>query len=187
VRRKANHYLTGRDGGRDIDLRRFALEGMRLYGRLDTVEDGILHLQDDLAKNLDGADAVYNGICGLIDRHIAEQEIAAPPGAHYQPVWAPESAPATLDPTAAGITGIVWSTGFRPDWSWVELPIFNGAGYPVHRRGVTAMDGAYVLGLPWLHTWGSGRFVGVGRDAGFLAERITAQFGVVPQKLKAVG
>ncbi len=184
VRRKANHYLTGRDGGRDIDLRRFALEGMKLYGRLDTVENGVLRFQDDLVKNLDGADAVYNGICGLIDRHIAEQGIDAPEGAHYQPVWQPETAPAALDPAAAGITSIVWSTGFRPDWSWVELPIFNGAGYPVHHRGVTAMDGAYVLGLPWLHTWGSGRFVGVGRDAGFLAERIADQFGLAPAQLK---
>ena len=186
VRRKANHYLTGRDGGRDIDLRRFALEGMTLYGRLDTVEDGVLHFQDDLAKNLDGADTVYNGICGLIDRHIAEQRIDAPPGAHYRPVWAPETAATMLDPTVAGITGIVWATGFRPDWSWVELPIFNGAGYPVHRRGITAMEGAYVLGLPWLHTWGSGRFVGVGRDAGFIADGIAAQFASVPQ-LQAVG
>jgi putative flavoprotein involved in K+ transport len=192
VRRKANHYLTGRDGGRDIDLRRFALEGMRLYGRLDTVESGVLRFQDDLAKNLDGADAVYNGICGLIDRHIAEKGIDAPPAPHYEPVWQPPAcqngtAPATLDPAAAGITSIVWSTGFRPDWSWVELPIFNGAGYPVHRRGVTAIEGAYVLGLPWLHTWGSGRFVGVGRDAGFLAEHLTAKLGLMPQTLEAVG
>jgi putative flavoprotein involved in K+ transport len=187
VRRRANHYLTGRDGGRDIDLRRFALEGMRLYGRLDRVEDGILQFQDDLATNLDGADAVYNGICGLIDRHIAEQGIDAPPGAHYQPVWSPETAVAALDPAAAGIAGIVWSTGFRPDWSWVELPIFNGAGYPVHRRGVTPMEGAYVLGLPWLHTWGSGRFVGVGRDAGHLAECIGAQLDLAGYALEAVG
>jgi putative flavoprotein involved in K+ transport len=191
VRRKANHYLTGRDGGRDIDLRRFALEGMQLFGRLNSVEDGILRFQDDLAQNLDSADSVYNGICGLIDRHIAEQGIAAPPGAHYQPVWAPPAAPGALDPVAAGITSIVWSTGFRPDWSWVELPIFNGAGYPVHRRGVTATEGAFVLGLPWLHTWGSGRFVGVGRDAGFIAARIAARFGLSPHsndhELEAVG
>jgi putative flavoprotein involved in K+ transport len=187
VRRKANHYLTGRDGGRDIDLRRFALEGMQLYGRLETVGDGVLRFRDDLTQNLDGADAVYNGICGLVDRHIAEQGIDAPPGAHYRPVWVPARTAAALDPAAAGITGIIWSTGFRPDWSWVELPIFSGAGYPVHRRGITAMEGAYVLGLPWLHSWGSGRFVGVGRDAGFLADRIGEQLGRVPELLKAVG
>jgi putative flavoprotein involved in K+ transport len=57
----------------------------------------------------------------------------------------------------------------------------------VHRRGITALDGAYVLGLPWLHSWGSGRFVGVGRDAGYIAERIAAQFDLAPAKLKAVG
>ena len=137
-------------------------------------------------SNLDNADTVYNGICALIDRHIAEQGIDAPAGAHYQPVWAPDSALASVDPAAAGITGIVWSTGFRPDWSWVELPIFNGAGYPVHRRGVTVMEGAYVLGLPWLHSWGSGRFVGVGRDAGFLAERIGARLSLAAHPLEAV-
>jgi putative flavoprotein involved in K+ transport len=54
----------------------------------------------------------------------------------------------------------------------VDLPMFDGSGYPTHRRGVTATEGLYVLGLPWLHTWGSGRFVGVGRDGAFLAARI---------------
>ena len=122
VRRKANHYLTGRDSGRDIDLRRFALEGMVLHGRLLDVEQGVLRFGDDLARNLDAADAVYNGICGLIDRHIAEQRIAAPAGEHYSPVWAPEASPATLDPVAADVTSIVWSTGFRPDWSWGRTP-----------------------------------------------------------------
>lgn len=77
-----------------------------------------------------------------------------------------------LDPVAQGITSVVWSTGFRGDWSWIDLPIFDGAGYPSHKRGVTSMPGIYVLGLPWLYTWGSGRFVGVGRDAAFLADRI---------------
>ena len=71
---------------------------------------------------------------------------------------------------------MIWTTGFRSDWSWVELPIFDGAGYPTHRRGVTSMDGVYVLGLPWLYTWGSGRFVGVGRDAEFISKHIAVRF-----------
>ena len=121
VRRKANHYLTGRDGGRDIDLRKFALEGVRLYGRLSDVCGGRLVFADDLARNLDAADAVYNGICGLIDKHIAESRIAAPPGAPYAPVWHPAAVPADLDPVAAGITSVVWATGFTADWSWVDL------------------------------------------------------------------
>src|SRR5271155_4926573 len=88
VRKNANHYLTGRDGGRDIDLRKFALEGMSLYGRLRDVEGGRLMFADDLAKNLDNADRVYNGICGLIDDHITRNAIDAPASPHYEPVWA---------------------------------------------------------------------------------------------------
>ena len=172
VRKNANHYLTGRDGGLDIDLRKFALEGMSLYGRLNDVEGGRLIFADDLAKNLDNADRVYNGICGLIDDHIARNAIDAPASPHYQPVWAPAGTPTELDLSKAGISTIIWTTGFRSDWSWVELPIFDGAGYPTHRRGVTSMDGVYVLGLPWLYTWGSGRFVGVGRDAAYLTQHL---------------
>ena len=172
VRKKANHYLTGRDGGRDIDLRKFASEGMHLYGRLTDFTDGSLRFANDLEKNLDAADTSYNNICAMIDKYIDAQNIAAPPGHRTTPIWRPESPVTALDPLAQGITSVIWSTGFRADWSWVDLPIFDGAGYPTHTRGVTAMPGIYVLGLPWLYTWGSGRFVGVGRDAGFLAERI---------------
>jgi putative flavoprotein involved in K+ transport len=174
VRKNANHYLTGRDGGRDIDLRKFALEGMVLYGRLVDVRDGTLQFADDLGKNLDNADRVYNGICGLIDDHIARNAIDAPVSAHYQPVWQPAGTLTGLDPRKSGVGTVIWTTGFRSDWSWVDLPIFDGAGYPTHRRGVTSMDGIYVLGLPWLHTWGSGRFVGVGRDAAHICGHIAS-------------
>jgi putative flavoprotein involved in K+ transport len=60
---------------------------------------------------------------------------------------------------------VIWATGFSPDWSYVQLPIFDKTGYPTNRRGVTSVPGVYVLGLPWLWTWGSGRFLSVGRDA----------------------
>ncbi len=175
VRKNANHYLTGRDGGRDIDLRRFALEGMKLYGRLKDVENGVLKFGEDLAANLDNADRVYNGICGLIDDHIAKAGIDAPVGAHYEPVWQPSGIPTEFDLANSNIKSIIWTTGFRSDWSWVELPMFDGAGYPTHKRGITSVDGAYVLGLPWLYTWGSGRFVGVGRDAEYVADSIVAK------------
>jgi len=179
VRKSANHYLTGRDGGRDIDLRRFALEGMSLYGRLTDIRDGRLKFAEDLTRSLDNADRVYNGICGLIDDHITRNAIDAPPSPHYEPVWQPAASVGELDPVAAGISTIIWTTGFRSEWSWVELPIFDGAGYPTHRRGVTSMDGVYVLGLPWLYTWGSGRFVGVGRDAEFISVQIAGNLSAI--------
>ncbi|MFF0947952.1 MSMEG_0569 family flavin-dependent oxidoreductase [Rhizobium leguminosarum] len=184
-----NHYLTGRDGGRDIDLRKFALEGMALYGRMSGVAAGRMLFEPNLKANLDGADRVYNGINALIDRHIAEKGIDAPLGSPYVPVWEPEAEIAELDLKAEGITSVVWATGFSPDWSFVGLPIFDGNAYPVHRRGVTAVDGVYVLGLPWLWTWGSGRFLSVGRDAehvvGHLAARRSAQTSSLKQSVSA--
>ena len=177
VRKQANHYLTGRDGGRDIDLRRFAKEGMQLHGRLMEVDGTVLRFGDDLVKNLENADIVYNGICALIDRHIADSGIEAPAGEPYKPVWQPGATVDTLDLKAIGVSTVIWATGFRSDWSLVDMPFCDESGYPRHMRGVTAIDGVYVIGMPWLHTWGSGRFLNVGRDAEHIAERIAERRG----------
>lgn len=174
VRDNTNHYVTGRDGGRDIDLRRFAREGMELYGLLSGFDGGRFELQPNLRDNLDHADGVYNGINASIDRHIAARGIEAPPPSVYTPVWEPAEERTRLDLAAAGIASVIWCIGFSPDFAWVDAPVFNGRGAPVHRRGVTNEPGLYFLGLPWLHTWGSGRFSGVARDALYLAERIEA-------------
>ncbi|UIF90998.1 MSMEG_0569 family flavin-dependent oxidoreductase [Cupriavidus sp. UYPR2.512] len=174
VRDNTNHYVTGRDGGRDIDLRRFATEGMELYGVLEDYRDGQLHFAPDLRQSLDDADATYNRINASIDKFIAERGIEAPPGSVYEPVWVPEAERTALDPQATGVSTIIWCIGFRPDFNWLEVPVFNGRGYPGHERGVTAQAGLYFLGLPWLHTWGSGRFSGVARDAEYLASLIAA-------------
>jgi putative flavoprotein involved in K+ transport len=93
VRFRANHYVTGRDGGHDIDLRQFAREGMRLYGRLLDVRRGQLSFDTDLAKNLDAADAVSEGIKDSIDAYLVSAGIAAPTEARYQPVWQPAGSP----------------------------------------------------------------------------------------------
>jgi putative flavoprotein involved in K+ transport len=180
-RHDTNHYVTGRDGGRDIDLRAFAREGMGLYGRMRGIAGSRMLFEPNLRANLDGADAVYNGINALIDRHIAEKGIAAPPPSTYVPVWEPEAEPTQLDLEAAGVTSVIWATGFRPDWSFVRLPIFDGTGYPVHRRGLTGVPGLYVVGLPWLWTWGSGRFLSVGRDAEFIVRDLVSQYRRTPQ------
>ena len=174
VRDNTNHYVTGRDGGRDIDLRKFASEGMQLYGVLEDFADGALRFKGNLRANLDSADETYNRINASIDRFIAQNGIDAPPGEPYRPVWTPEQERTSLDLATSGIGSIVWCIGFQPDFSWIDLPVFNGRGYPGHARGVTAQEGLYFLGLPWLHTWGSGRFSGIARDAAWLADRISA-------------
>jgi putative flavoprotein involved in K+ transport len=191
VREKTNHYVTGRDGGRDLDLRKFALEGMRLYGLLAGVEGSQLSFAPGLKENLDGADAVYNGINRSIDAHIEKQQIAAPPPSVYTPVWAPEQEVLSADLVALGITSIVWCIGFRTDYAWVELPVFDAHGHPLHRRGVTDVAGLYFLGLPWLNTWGSGRFSAVGSDAQYIVgkihEAISAEQATETLELRALG
>lgn len=173
VRFRANHYVTGRDGGRDIDLRAFARDGMRLHGRLTGIAARQLSFADDLAANLDAADAVSEGIKDSIDLYIAASGVAAPDEARYTPVWTPDlDGPSRLD--TGEIAAVVWCTGFGRDHRWIELPLFDGRNYPTHRRGVSTVPGVYLLGLPWQHTWGSGRFCGVGDDAEYLAERIVA-------------
>ncbi len=173
ARKEANHYVTGRDGGRDIDLRAFARDGMALHGRLLGARGAQLELAGDLPRNLDAADATADRIKDAIDRWIESQGIDAPVEDRYVPVFEPAGdGGGTLDLDAAGIRTIIWATGFVPDWSWVKLDAFDDAGYPTHERGVTEVPGLYVVGLPWLHTWGSGRFAGVARDAEHLAEQI---------------
>lgn len=174
VRLRANHYMTGRDGGRDIDLRAFAAQGMRLHGRLSTIDGTAVTFAADLAANLDNADAVAEGIKDAIDRWITATGAEAPPEARYVPGWQPPPGGSAIDLHEAGISAVVWSTGFHRDHRWIEVPVFDGRGYPTHDRGVTSCPGLYFLGLPWQHTWGSGRFAGVARDAAHLSGAIAA-------------
>jgi putative flavoprotein involved in K+ transport len=169
---KTNHYVTGRDGGRDIDLRRFAAEGMQLYGTLSNGKDSRLFFAPSLQSALDKADSVYNSICADIDAHIERNGIDAPPASRYSPVWAPVSEPTELDLAEHGVTSIVWAIGYRPDYRWIEASAFDGAGRPMQTRGVTEVEGLTFIGLPWMHTWGSGRFLGIDRDAQYVASTI---------------
>jgi putative flavoprotein involved in K+ transport len=175
ARSNTNHYVTGRDGGREIDLRKFSLEGMQLYGRLKTISSSHLEFWDDLKQNLDRADAVANNIKKSIDAFIEKNQIEAPTEPPYKPVWEPDEAVLKLDYEKANIGAVIWSTGYQPNFSWIEVPVFDGKGYPGHDRGVTGVQGLYFLGLPWLYTWGSGRFSGIARDATYLADYIAAR------------
>ncbi len=172
VRDKTNHYVTGRDGGRDIDLRLRAIEGMQLYGKLIGMQGRTVAVAPDLARNLDAADEVGESIKRSIDGWIAKQEIEALVEAAYVPPWRPAAERTSIDCAALGITSVIWCIGFRMNFSWVELPVFDERGAPRHRRGVTEQEGLYFLGLPWLHSWGSGRFSGIARDSEHVAEQI---------------
>lgn len=179
AREKTNHYVTGRDGGRDIDLRAFASEGMQLYGLLDAGTGTTLDFRPGVADALDMADHTYNSICRDIDAYVEHERIDAALGSPYEPVWEPDpvldSRTRSLDLAAAGVTSIVWAIGYRADYRWVDIGAFAGNGRPVHERGVSQVPGLYFLGLPWLHTWGSGRFLGIAADAEHVVGQITGR------------
>lgn len=171
---KTNHYVTGRDGGRDIDLRRFAAEGMKLYGTLSGGKDATLTFEPSLREALDKADAVYNSICADIDAYVERSGLrgsVAPPS-RYAPLWEPDCEATELDIGSAGVTSVVWAIGYRPDYRWIEASAFDGGGRPMQNRGVTEVEGLTFVGLPWMHTWGSGRFLGIDRDAKHIAQKI---------------
>ncbi len=179
VRKSTNHYVTGRDGGRDIDLRKFALEGMQLLGRFEDYQNGELVFRPDLNQNLDMADATYNRINASVDDYITKNNIETDePASKYQPVWTPAQEITHIDLIQENITSIIWCIGFRPDYSWIDLDIFKDDGYPQHDRGITIDSDVTFIGLPWLHTWGSGRFMDVAKDAEFISAHVTQQLNV---------
>lgn len=175
ARHKTNHYMSGRDGGHEIDLRQFALKGVKLYGSLADIRGTRVSFAPDLTKNLDEADEVYCSIRRDIDNYITKAGIAAPVEPPFEKAWLPAAEPASLDLRAAGITSIVWASGFKANYTWIDLPAFDGRGHPRFTRGVSPVPGLYFLGLPWLHTWGSGRFLGVANDARHLVDVIVAR------------
>ena len=124
---------------------------------------------DPDARALDSADAVYNSICRDIERlHRASHGVEAPTQAQgTRRCGSPRASPrrsSILLSTAS--PSIIWAIGYRADYSWIKVGVFDGSGRPTHRRGEThSAQGLYFVGLPWMHTWGSGRFLGVAADA----------------------
>src|SRR5262249_7942077 len=81
--------------------------------------------------------------------------------------------PLLEDGRTAEVANIVWCTGFRPDFGWIDLPVFGADGYPVHSRGVVEGESAlYFVGLPFLYSLASSTVGGVGRDGEYIAHQI---------------
>ena len=172
---KTNHYMSGRDGGLEIDLRRFVVDdGLALYGSVCGMDGWKISFLPDLEKNLDDADRSYVGICEQIDAYIERSGIEAPPAPPFEKVWWPKTEITEIDTKALGVTSIIWSIGFRPDYSWIDVDVFDDKGRPIFDRGVCDVPGLYFVGLAWLNTWGSGRFLAIDEDSRFLSEGIAA-------------
>lgn len=170
---KTNHYMTGRDGGHEIDLRKFATQGVSLYGSVSGMDGKTIRFLPDLEKNLDDADDSYIGIRRVIDDYIDRNGIDAPTEPAFHKVWRPDQEITEIDCDREGINAILWAIGFQPDYGWIDVDVFDERGRPVFRRGVCREAGFYFIGLGWLNTWGSGRFLGIDEDSRHLVGHIS--------------
>jgi len=171
--------VSGAHGGHTVDFRQLAAKGMTLVGLTESYADGVLHFAPDLADNLAGGDANYLSVLDEADAYIARNGLDLPEepdariiGPHPRCVTNPVL---ELDLAAAGISAIIWATGFSVDFSWLKVDAFDANGRPKHQRGVSAEPGVYFLGLPWLSQRGSSFIWGVWHDAKHLADHIATQ------------
>jgi putative flavoprotein involved in K+ transport len=168
----ANPHLSGHGGGHEINLRRFAAEGTTLLGRLEAFEGERVRLVPDLGANLAAADRFFDErFRQLIDTFIERAGIDAPPDDRVQLDYEPPEI-RELDLAREGISTVLWTTGYRLDYGWIDLPIFDSMGFPRQTRGVSEVPGLYFIGSLWQHTQASATLVGVDLDARALAERM---------------
>ena len=169
--------VSGALGGHTVDFRKLAAQGMVLLGRAGTYADGVLHFATDLAQNIARGDAHYLSVLDTADAYAAREGLDLPPEPEAR-VFLPDPECMTrpvlsLDLAGAGITSIIWATGYVQDFGWLQMDAFDDKGRPRHLRGVAEVPGLYFLGLPWLARRASPFIWGVWHDADYLAERIT--------------
>jgi putative flavoprotein involved in K+ transport len=178
----ASAHSTGKDGGHTINLHQFMRDGVVLLGHIQSIQGYRIALAPDMKKNLAKADKFEVDFVKQIDEYIESNGVEAPienlpkldDGFKGEEIL-------ELDLKTAGISSVIWSTGYKFDFSLVKLPAFDEDGYPLQKRGVTEFPGIYYIGLPFLTRFKSGLIAGVGDDAAHVAEHIDAH--TVPRPL----
>jgi len=171
--------VSGAYGGHTIDFRRLAAQGMTLVGRTESFEDGVMHFAPDLAGNLARGDTNYLSVLDEADVYVARNGLDLPEEPDARNIgpdpYCVTNPVLEVNLAEAGITSIVWATGFAVDFGWLKVDAFDEGGRPKHRRGVSAEPGIYFLGLPWLSRRASSFIWGVWHDAKYLADHIATQ------------
>ena len=167
---------TGAYGGHTIDFRDYARQGMILLGRAETANKEGMTFAADLAENLAHGDATYVAFLDFVDAHVertgmdvpvdlAARAIAPTPAAMHQPI-------SRLKFRESGIGAVIWATGYDLDFGWIDIPVLDERGAPIHDKGVTQFPGLYFLGLNFLSKFSSSFLIGVAGDAERLASDI---------------
>jgi putative flavoprotein involved in K+ transport len=176
---RVNPSITGAYGGYTIDFRRFAADGITLLGRVLAARDGVLDIAPDLAERLANGDIYHAAFLDMLDAHVERHGLNLPDDPAARAVLA--DSPCVIEPMRrldlgkSDIHAVIWATGYGVDFDWIDLPVRDGSGEPLHRGGVSDVPGLYFLGLPFLTKMHSAFLSGVGDDAAVLAERIAAR------------
>jgi putative flavoprotein involved in K+ transport len=171
--------ITGAYGGHTLDFRQLAAQGVRLLGHLRAAHDDWLDFAPDLAATLAHGDTAYAGFLDLVDEHVERSGLNVPlepsarsklpdPSDLIEPLRA-------LNLCGASIGSVIWATGYGFDLSWIDVPVVDAHGEPVHRHGITDVPGMSFIGLQWLSKMTSSFLSGVGDDAARLADDIAGR------------
>jgi putative flavoprotein involved in K+ transport len=167
--------ITGVGGGRDINLRRLRADGVKMLGRLRDISVGRIFLADDLEQHLLEGEAWFASFRKSMDEYAVANGLNLPEEPAEKSASKSESQRPILELDGTAISAVIWATGFRYDFNWVNLPVFNDSGEPLQRRGVSPCPGFYFLGLRRMHTMKSSILEGVGDDAAYIAEHLAAR------------
>ena len=171
--------VSGARGGHTVDFRRLAHQGVTLVGLTKAFDGTHVTFEADLARNIASGDENYLSLLDAADAYIARNGLDLPEEPEARAIPADPSCLTEplreLDLQEAGVTSIVWATGYAVDFGWLQVDAFDEKGKPKHQRGVSKEPGIYFLGLPWLSRRGSAFIWGVWHDAKHIADHIVTQ------------
>ncbi|MCU0254266.1 MAG: NAD(P)-binding domain-containing protein [Acidobacteria bacterium] len=178
LRAQPSLQLMGSATDGEVGLPDLAREGVRIVGRALAGTGTRIRLGRDLPDESAASEARRRRLLSRIDAHIADAGIDVPPEPEaWRPVWPPDPGPCELDLRAEGIGTVVWATGYRRAYPWLNVPVLDAEGEIRADRGVAAAPGLFVLGLPFQRHRASVFIDGVGRDAEALLPHIARHLG----------
>ena len=171
--------LAGYPDSRDVDLNALTDLGVRLIGRLVGIRDGLAQFSGSLANQAALSDLKMNRLLDLIDDWAVRNEVLGDVESpqRFERTRVPALPPLSLDLRRGEIRTIIWATGFRPDYSWLDLPVFDRKGRLRHDGGVVESPGLYLMGAQFMRRRKSALIDGAGDDARDLSAHAASYLG----------
>jgi len=152
ARRVPSMQLAGSVNRAAFDLNALTTEGVRLVGKLAGINEGRAQFSGSLRNKCELADLKLGRLLDTIDEWATANRMddSVPPPHRFEPTNVDAAPPLGLDLESGEIETIIWATGFRPDYSWLDVPVVDGKGMIRHDGGVVESPGMYLLGAPFL-------------------------------------